>query len=257
MSETTVSLRPEEALKTPRKPIIPVLLPPETHELELIKQQRQLHDIDGLCIAEERGLLKIGNVYDQGECRRCWIVTDGTGRNAQARRLDGEPFGNGNNTFKAKTLRGCSTSWPIGTANLGDAQNIILTEGPPDMLAAISIGRYIRDGVIGDLGFACITGAGVKIDAEALTYYKGRNVRIVIHADDAGESACSSWWEQFKEAGATVDAFEVEGMLKGDGSPANDLNDVAFLSIETGETEPKYQDPLPDLFRFYGKEGPK
>ena len=240
-------LGPTEAKRTP---CLPRLEPLSYSEEKAIQTQRNFPTSVGVETAQRKGLIFAAEVYDQGQDWPCWIVTDDAKRNAQARRFDGKPFGSVDGTFKAKTLPGCSPSWPIGTANLGAAQNVILTEGPPDMLAAMTLGWYVRDGAIDDLGFACITGAGTNIDAEALTFYEGLNVRIVYDADGAGEAACSRWWDQLEGAGACVDAFSINGLKKQDGSPAKDLNDVTFFESDDGVSEPKFQEGLDVLFNF-------
>jgi hypothetical protein len=235
-------------------PRIPELEKPSYDDLRAIKIQRQLPFIAGMEVAVNRGLLWTAKVYDQGQEWPCWVMTDDSRRNAQARRLDGQPFGPEGATFKAKTLPGCEKAWPIGAANIGDAPNVILTEGMPDALAAVSLGWYVRDGDIADLGFACVVGAAGELSPDSMTRFAGRNVRIVFDQDEAGMDAAARWGAQLREAGAHVDGFSLAGLSKQDGTPAKDLNDVTYLVSDDGDNGATFPDGLAELFDFTGKE---
>lgn len=243
--------------KTEAKPLprIPELKKPSYDDLRAIQIQRRLPFNAGLEVAVNRGLLWTANVYDQGQEWPCWVMTDESRRNAQARRLDGQPFGPEGAKFKAKTLPGCEKAWPIGAANLGDAANVILTEGLPDCAAAISLGWYARDGDIADLGFACVAGAAGGLSPDSMTFFAGKNVRIVFDQDEAGMDAAARWGAQLREAGAHhADGFSLAGLAKQDGTPAKDLNDVTYLVSDGGENDATFPDGLAELFDFTGKE---
>jgi hypothetical protein len=247
-----VTSKPVEA----RKPRPIPLEKPTYRDLLDIQDRRQLPSTGGLHVAVERGLLWVANVWDNGEYARCWVVTDNARIGAQARRMDGRLFTKDGNTFKPKTLSGYKAGWPIGVANFGEPRDVILTEGPPDMLAAMTIAA-ITPGVDMDaLGFACICGAGNKqLMPESLTYFQGKNVRLVYDQDAAGKGACEDWCKLLSNAGASVLTFDLAGMTKKDGTPAKDLNDVTYFVRDDGETAgPDFQDGLEELVCTSGEE---
>jgi hypothetical protein len=247
----------------PRRPIAPRPTPasakpasldvrkPTAAELVVIGKQRNLPEsyggYPGLEIAVQRGLLWVGEVYDHADKRDvpAWIVTDDSRVNAQARRMDGKPWTTAQGEpIKSKTLPGFKATWPIGAANLGTAMNVILTEGPPDMLAAftavfMSSGQSLA--AVNSIGFACVTGANQELHPDSLAHFKGRRVRIVPDNDEKGMGAkgAAKWTTQLTKAGAIVDWFELTGLTKADGSPAKDLNEVTFYTKDDGWSEPE------------------
>ena len=258
----------------PRRPIAPCpaspgdkpapldVRKPAPAELIVIGKQRNLPEsyggYPGLEIAVQRGLLWVGKVYDHAAERAvpAWIVTDDSRINAQARRMDGKPWTTAQGEpIKSKTLPGFKATWPIGAANLGTAMNVILTEGPPDMLAAITavfmaIGQSMA--VVNSIGFACVTGAHQDLHPDSLVHFKDRRVRIVPDNDETGTGAkgAAKWTTQLTKAGAIVDWFELTGLKKADGSSAKDLNDVTVYAKDDGWQEPELPEWMRELADF-------
>lgn len=164
-----------------------------------------------------------------------WIVTDGK-RNAQARRMDGKVWeGIG---AKAQTLPGSRATWPIGLEQAEHHPIIALVEGAPDMLAAAHFALLAQRG---DCWPVCVLGASVDIDADALSVFQGKRVRIFPHTDLAGAQAARRWAKRLVGIAASVDAFSFEGLRKDDGSAISDLNDCCRI-------HPEDQDQLKGLF---------
>ena len=110
-----------------RKPW-PELRPGTVEELETLARLRGL-DVHGLALAEGMGVLRFGHVCG----RDCWLVTDSTGRLAEARRMDGEPFPEFKSLPERKPhcLPGSSKGWPVGL--LPDHSNPALVVEAADM----------------------------------------------------------------------------------------------------------------------------
>lgn len=184
-------------------------------------------------IAVEIGTLRFGEVCG----RRSWILTDASGRLAEARRLDGKPFeAVGSFTArKAHTLGGSSKSWPLGLTIADDlpdhAPTVLLVEGGPDYLAAFDfLIRFRRQG----FRPVAMLGKSNRIPSDALNIMAGRRVRIYPHHDPGGGGmeAAQEWARQFAEAGCQVDGFRFAELTKTDGQPVTDLNDLLFADEE-------------------------
>ncbi len=187
----------------------------------------------GLELLTRRGLLWQGNVFDGGEHHPAWIVTDSARRNAQARRLDGQPW-QGIKGAKAKSLPGSQASWPIGAPEIGARPFVMLCEGGPDFLAALLVAWFESERMAGfsveHAAPVCLCGAGQTIPPDALDFFTGKHVRIFIHADDEGNAAAKRWAAQLYQARAkSVDGFDFAGLTRPDGQPVKDLADFAKL----------------------------
>jgi len=137
----------------------------------------------------------------------CYIVTDPSYRAAEIRRVDGKPFGQS----KAFPLRGVDKSWLPGAELLRQAPQetgVIITEGATDLLAAVDLyARYRRNNgrteswqSVTLLGASCRT-----LHPEAIELIRGRYVRLVPDADDAGDRMREHWENLFRRLGCTVD----------------------------------------------------
>lgn len=143
---------------------------------------------------------------------RSWIIGDSKRTCAQARRLDGHPWGNGENTFKAWTLPGSELK-PIGLTK--HPLPVIICEGGPDLLACwhfLHAGRRCAE-----FQPVCMLGASARLGRRA-EWLKGREVWIAPDNDPSGKDAAQRWESEALEAGALgVGTFAL-------GAP--DLNDL-------------------------------
>ena len=184
-------------------------------------------NIEAVRIAVERGLLRFGT--HQG--LRCWFILDGTLRNVQARRMDGQPFG----TVKALTLRDSRASWPIGIMAVQPSQSIALVEGGPDLLAALSLAW--AEEVEQLVAPVAILGASNSIPKEALALFRGKRVRIFPHLDESGQLAAPRWEIQLAGAGADVRCVSLKNIRMDTGETAKDLNDVCRVHPDDFERD--------------------
>jgi hypothetical protein len=138
---------------------------------------------------------------------KCYIVTDDARRAAEIRRIDGKSFG----TSKAFPLAGVDKRWMPGAALLHGAvpeTSVLVMEGATDLITAIDLySRYWRKAG-GRLSWqpVALLGAGCKvIDDECAEWIRGRHVRLVPDADDAGDRMRDHWTELFRNLGCPVD----------------------------------------------------
>ena len=165
------------------KPRIPPLPALTVTEMADIAHLRGWPLFAGLELLTRRGLLWHGMVRDAGRDWPAWIVTDSTRRNAQARRMDGQPWKGID--AKAKSLPGVEASWPIGAVEIGDRPLVLLCEGQPDFCAALLVVWF--EGVsVEHVAPVCMAGAGHLIHADALPCFTSKHVPIAVHADDGG-----------------------------------------------------------------------
>ncbi len=190
---------------------------------------------EAVALAGERGLLQFGTVQDGGSTVTAWIVTDQARRNGQARRLDGLPWQALPGTPKAKTLAGSRAAWPVGIAEVEPYPCVALTEGGPDLLAAIHFAW--AEGKESAVGAVAMLGASLTIPDDALPMFTGKRVRIFPHLDDAGHAAAARWEGQLVNAGADVDCFSLAGIQKSDGEPVGDLNDLTSIHADDFESD--------------------
>jgi hypothetical protein len=178
--------------------------------------------VEGLRLAQDRGILRFGKVCGF----RSWIVTDTSGRLAQARRVDGElyPAFRDVGERKSHTLAGSKQNWPLGITEAGRFQNVLFVEGAPDLLAIHCFIAWARGQ--NDTCAVAVLGAGNRMPEQILTVLEEKLVRIFLHQDEAGKRALWRWTGQLIGAGAKVDAYDFKGLRKADGSPVEDLNDL-------------------------------
>lgn len=182
---------------------------------------------EGVALAADRGLLWMATWQEE----RAWVLTDSRRINAQARRLDGQPWER--ISAKAWTLPGSESSWPVGLTETAGYPAIALVEGGPDLLAACALA--VRTGVADRVAPIAMLGAGQSIPREALPFLAGKGIRIFAQADDSGQQAARRWWGQVKDSALRVDRFL---------SDPGDLND--FVRRE-GEDHAAAMNFLADL----------
>jgi hypothetical protein len=210
--------RPRVEKPKPEPMPLPQLDKGTVSELHQLQELRGLEGFWGLQILSNRGQLFFCDIPDNGEVKRCWLITDDSRRNAQARPLDGSTWSSIGGA-KAKTLKGYEARWPIGLSNIKEDGLVLLCEGGPDLLAAATLAAYDLGEPYADMEWSavCMTGSS-DILPDALPLFKGREVIIFAHNDEAGIKAAHRWGGQLSAYGATVSALisEVEG---------RDLND--------------------------------
>lgn len=191
------------------------LRPLSFSEISHLASLRKIPCTAGLELASRLGHLFFTEVFDDGFHHDCWLITDSSRRNAQARRLDGKPFDG--IKAKAKTISGCEASWPIGAPDLS-CPEVALVEGGPDFLSAWHLIWFLeRTAWIRPVA---ILGANNPIHPEALPAFAGKTVHVFPHRDEAGEMACSRWSEQLLSVGAYPIPFDLS--IRG----VKDLNDL-------------------------------
>lgn len=156
----------------------------------------------------QSGILRFTKLPDGS---KCYVVTDGSHRAAEIRRMDGKPFGE----CKAYPLRGVDKSWLPGIELLRDAPKttaVLITEGATDLLSAIDIySRYRRrhEG-LNSWQPVALLGAGCKnLHREAEALIRGRRVRIVPDADAAGDIMADHWTGLLIKIGCEVDVVSL------------------------------------------------
>ncbi len=200
---------------------------PTVTDLATIAATRRWPFFAGLEIARGRGLLHTGKVWDDGGMVDAWILTDSTRYAAQARRMDGQPWRG--IEAKAKTMPGSCASWPIGCAEIADRPVVLVCEGGPDALAAMTAAWLT--GTAEDVAVVAMLGAGQNFHAQAIDHFRGKRIRIVEQNDAAARKAGRKWYEQLRTVASYVDGYEPPAGDK-------DLSDtLARLAIEHEELD--------------------
>lgn len=214
-----------------KKPDLSKFRTPNNAELRAIARDRGLA-VAAPEIAKRLGSLKCGKVCGF----HSWILVDPSGRNAEARRFGRLPYpAYGDlDERKAHTILHSSKSWPLGLgvdrALVEKAMLICIVEGGPDLLAAW---HFIHRAKRWDVLPIAILGRSVHgLCAEALELLKGKRVRFFPHIDSDGRGfeQMSLIQEQLRPIGCQVSCFDFRGLFDRDGTPINDLNNVADLN---------------------------
>ena len=227
----------EERQAPERRPELPKLSVPTLSELRQLSERRGV-GVQALRTAAGRKFLW---TYEDGREGRAWLITDRARRLAIARRLDGMPWQYRNGEFvadpaersKTKNIYGSQGNWPIGILESEPFQAIAFIEGGPDFLSVFD--HALAADVQHLVAPICLSGASQRIPDSALPYMVGKRVRIFAHDDEAGYKAAAKWKEQLMGTAALVDIFEFSGLVRVDGNPVSDLNDllqIAPLSVE-------------------------
>ncbi|WP_397382530.1 hypothetical protein [Prosthecobacter sp.] len=229
----TISL---PALQKPQELSMPRLWPFTEENMKQLSAVRRISEA-AIAWACSQQVLFFASVCGQPS----WILTDSERKIAEARRLNGEYYPSlpPLSQRKAHTVYGSSKAWPLGTSLLRrypQIRKVMLVEGGPDYLAAFHFLHHfgVRDVVpVAMLG----RGAGKSggIDPGALCLLAGKRVRIYPHADadGGGIRSAMAWHAQLRVHGCDVDYFTFHGLLRADGAPAKDLNDMTSLHQNT------------------------
>ncbi len=177
----------------------------------------------GLLLAYSLGVLRFAEVGRYP----CWVLTDASGKCAEARRLDRglfPPLGILEER-KAHTLKGSTKRWPVGLApDVSEFRSerlkgvpLVLVEGGPDLLAAYCLLAAIPMSK-GDVQPVAMLGAEPKIGDEALSVIAGRRVIVIAQGNIAGKEASRVWSGQLAAVGCRVQLRDLP-----DGQDLNDF----------------------------------
>ena len=191
---------------------------------------------EGLNWASGRGVLNFGEIGGNP----VYVVTDCTKKLAEARRIHGKTFHQGN---KSHCLKGSSKSWPIGILEAKSYPNIALVEGVPDFLHAHAAILHEQSNHYASTDVSCapvaMLGASCNIAEEALEHFNGKHVTLFPHVDQAGKEAAQRWGDQLYHAGVQdILVFELDGAITEQRKPVNDLYDTYCLSTESLKANP-------------------
>lgn len=200
----------------PRKPFrLPALDAGTIAEMNQLARSRGLRLFAGIEILRQRKQLAF---YDSPQ-GRAWLVYDKSGKVAQGRLLNGEPWPAPINA-KAKTLLGSRASWPLGASTITERTRFIyLVEGSPDLLAAATLAYLYATDTIAESAFVAMLGASLNIAEEALPLFAGKRIRIFADNDEPGRASIDRWAGQLREVKPeALTAWHSD-------TPGEDLND--------------------------------
>ncbi len=179
-------------------------------DIATLQSLRRLPDATGLTAAIESGHLFFGPVFDKaadapGVYHHSWLITDSSRLGAQARRMDGQLYGDGQ---KSKTIHGTTGKWPVGIADAGASLDLALVEGGPDFLAAYTAVALL--GLQDRIQPVAMLGSSQSIHPEALPLFRSRRVWLFPHNDKslAGLQGAVRWDRALRAVGATTIPFD-------------------------------------------------
>jgi hypothetical protein len=152
-----------------------------------------------------------------------WILSDKSGRAAQARPLDRDCFihsGNKTHNFRNTTIHYCvgiQTSWNF-PANFP----VLLVEGSGDYLAACDVDLHAKREFLP----VAMLGTSATIPDDCLPFFKGRDVRIIAHLGIKGMEAAKRWRNSLQSVcSVTLEQFcdgdlDLNDLVKRDGAAA-------------------------------------
>ena len=150
-----------------------------------------------------------------------WILSDRSGRAAQARPLDRDLFihsGNKTHNFRNTTIHypvGIQTSWKF-PADFP----ILLVEGSGDYLAACDVDLHAKREFLP----VAMLGTMATIPDDCLPFFKGRDVRILAHPGDGGRKAAEGWKSRLdpvaRVTGTHLRDGDLNDLVKRDGAAA-------------------------------------
>jgi hypothetical protein len=141
-----------------------------------------------------------------------FIVSDGTLRNAEIRRVNGEPWPQSGK--KAYPLKGVDKSWLVGAEILRHTPDahVMLVEGATDFLTAwdLVVRQRIADRTAPKWVPVALLGAGCKaLHPECANLLRGRHVRIVPDGDEPGRAMLDHWSSLLASIGCTLDTAQM------------------------------------------------
>jgi hypothetical protein len=195
-------------------------------ELEQIALDRHI-TAEACKLAQARSLLRF---LDHRE-GTAWVITDRRRANALARLLGGKRWENGS---KSKMLSGSVGKLPIGITEAINYENIAAVEGGPDLLAAFHF--MLMCGTQDTVAPVCMPSTNAEFRPRDCELLRDKVIRLFPHGDAEGRAAALKWLSQLEPVCASIDVADLGGLLKADGSPAGDLNDLTNLDCDSWET---------------------
>ena len=168
----------------------------------------------GIHIMDQCGALR----FTDADGHRAFVVTDERMRVAEIRRLDGKDWSNGSKAFP---LKGVDKSLLLGSPLIEKhTERVMLIEGATDYLAALDLYTQYRRKHGGSICWVpvALLGAGCrKLHPEDAKRIRGKYVRIVPDADEAGDQMADHWRDLLRSHACTVDIVNLP--------PKTDLSD--------------------------------
>lgn len=226
----------EEPYVPPQKPYLIRFRKGYAREFQQMQEKRGW-SIPALKAAEDLGVLRFGNAARQA----CWIVRDGSGICAEARRLDDKlfpPFKNEEKDLperKAHSILHSDKRWPLGIQIPADPlYSVCMFEGAPDLLSGYHF-RYLQGR--NDVVPTAMLGKGMAqhgFHPDSWNLLRGRRVRIFPHNDVNGDGLRKAlhWANELLKLECKVDFFVFEDVLKPDGTSTKDLSECVGLNLE-------------------------
>lgn len=231
------------------KPVLPRMRAMEDAEVQALAALRGLsvEGVKAAALVKRVGWCRWPQWIDRNGCWAMaddagpsWVVTDKARRVAQFRRMDGGMFTRKDGREIKAWTKG-SPTWPLGASEIGERGCVMLVEGGADMLAGFHFLTLFHR--LDHVAVCAMLGASCAICDEALPFFRQKRVRIFMDEDEPkpvpghpekppiypGREAAARWTEQLIEAGAAVETFSLEGLMKRDGSRVKDLNDLAMV----------------------------
>jgi hypothetical protein len=87
----------------------------------------------------------------------------------------------------------------------------------------------------------------MNIPQDVLPHFGGKRVRIFIDNDNEGNRAALRWCDQLTAAGASVDGFSFDGLVRSDGEPVKDLNDLCQIDYDCWESNRQTVESIMDF----------
>ena len=245
-SRKDVPKRKALGLEESGRPWLPVMRRLRAAELAQLAELRGL-SVAGLEAAVEDGRLGWSMWPLDAETGRAragskasWVVTDAERWVAQFRPLDGSLYaGRGGADYKSSSTR--NVGWPVGAAQGGAKDRVVLVEGGADMLAAYAV--LEARGWLEEVAVWCLFGASARMAPEGLAFARGRRVRVLADNDAPrvkeykgrgavalcpGMEAAARWGAQLVEAGAAeVSTYDLSPL----GQAVGDLNDLVRSDV--------------------------
>lgn len=232
---------PKKRHSAVRQPTLPNLTAGTDSDFCRLSELRGFSE-EALRIASERGLLRFATLWG----RRAWCICDSRQQLFEFRRLDGKPWpAHGRLGERKAHCIGQGKDWPNGVREAEPFPRIMVVEGAPDLLATF---HFISvEEVTESVAPVAVLGTGNRRFApESLRCFRGKSVCLYPHVDEAGKSACRTWAQQIRDAGASrVTAFDLSGIVRDDGGRGKDLADACRLSANSYENEPKFRRVTP------------